>query len=130
MELKGDMWGCFSHFNPLLQDTELFFVNPKQLITLFTELEEQNLSLIQNGQETEEILEEMRQSNRGCKNQGEGGRGGGGGREGWWWRGCRVDVDGCGYHLYNLADHTILGNCYRAAQLMRLLGRWWRWGQC
>ena len=61
---KGDMWGCFSHFNPSLQDTELFFANPKQLITLFTELEEQNLSLIQNGQETEETLEEMRQTRR------------------------------------------------------------------
>ena len=46
------------------EDTELFFVNPKQLIGMFTELEEQNLSLIQNGQETEETLEEMRQTRR------------------------------------------------------------------
>ena len=31
-------------------------------MTIFTELEAQNLSLIQNSQETEETLEEMRQN--------------------------------------------------------------------
>ena len=38
------------------------FSDPSQLISLFTELEEQNLSLIQNSQETEETLEEMKQN--------------------------------------------------------------------
>jgi len=41
---------------------ELFFSDPHQLVTIFTELEEQNLSLIQNSQETEETLEDMRQN--------------------------------------------------------------------
>ena len=43
-------------------DVELFFTDPLQLIDIFTELEEQNLSLIQNSQETEEALEEMRKT--------------------------------------------------------------------
>lgn len=43
-------------------DVELFFNDPMQLIDIFTELEEQNLSLIQNSQETEEALEEMRKT--------------------------------------------------------------------
>lgn len=34
--------------------------NPKQLLDIFAELEEQNLFLIQNSQETEEELEELR----------------------------------------------------------------------
>ena len=42
--------------------TELFFTDPQQLLDIFSELEEQNLSLIQNSQETEETLEEMRQT--------------------------------------------------------------------
>ena len=41
---------------------QLYFSDPLQLLEVFTELEEQNLSLIQNGQETEETLEEMRHS--------------------------------------------------------------------
>lgn len=41
---------------------ELFFTDPAQLISIFTELEEQNLSLIQNSQETEITLEEMKQN--------------------------------------------------------------------
>lgn len=41
-------------------DVELYFGDPLQLLDIFTELEEQNLSLIQNSQETEEALEEMR----------------------------------------------------------------------
>ncbi|XP_063147743.1 cilia- and flagella-associated protein 100 [Candoia aspera] len=39
---------------------ELCFTDPHQLLHLFTELEEQNLSLIQNSQETEETLDELR----------------------------------------------------------------------
>lgn len=34
--------------------------NPRQLLDIFAELEEQNLFLIQNSQETEEELEELR----------------------------------------------------------------------
>ena len=41
---------------------ELFFNDPKQLLNIFAELEEQNLSLIQNSQETEEALDEMKQT--------------------------------------------------------------------
>eukprot|EP00112_Aurelia_sp_Birch-Aquarium-sp1_P007994 Seg1873.5 transcript_id=Seg1873.5/GoldUCD/mRNA.D3Y31 product="Cilia- and flagella-associated protein 100" protein_id=Seg1873.5/GoldUCD/D3Y31 len=44
------------------EDVELFFTDPVQLLDIFTELEEQNLSLIQNSQETEEALDEMRQT--------------------------------------------------------------------
>ncbi|XP_052079810.1 cilia- and flagella-associated protein 100-like isoform X2 [Mytilus californianus] len=41
-------------------ELELFFAGPQQLLDIFAELEEQNLSLIQNSQETEENLEEMK----------------------------------------------------------------------
>ncbi|XP_046353274.1 cilia- and flagella-associated protein 100-like [Haliotis rufescens] len=44
------------------EDLELFFQDPQQLLDIFAELEEQNLSLIQNSQETEEALEEMKQT--------------------------------------------------------------------
>ncbi|XP_052779222.1 cilia- and flagella-associated protein 100-like [Mya arenaria] len=44
------------------EDLELFFTDPQQLLDIFAELEEQNLSLIQNSQETEEALEEMKQT--------------------------------------------------------------------
>ena len=44
------------------EDVELYFHDPKQLMEIFTELEEQNLSLIQNSQETEEALEEVKQN--------------------------------------------------------------------
>lgn len=44
------------------QEPELFFTDPQQLLDIFAELEEQNLSLIQNSQETEEALEEMKQT--------------------------------------------------------------------
>ena len=44
------------------QELELFFTDPSQLLDIFAELEEQNLSLIQNSQETEETLEEMKQT--------------------------------------------------------------------
>ena len=45
-----------------LQDLELFFSHPQELLDIFADLEEQNLSLIQNSQETEEALEEMKQT--------------------------------------------------------------------
>jgi hypothetical protein len=48
--------------NFVLQDLELYFTDPQQLLDIFAELEEQNLSLIQNSQETEEALEEMKQN--------------------------------------------------------------------
>ena len=39
---------------------QIYFTDPQQLLDIFTELEELNLSLIQNSQETEESLEEIR----------------------------------------------------------------------
>ncbi|KAI8918642.1 hypothetical protein DFJ77DRAFT_456369 [Powellomyces hirtus] len=39
----------------------LFFKTPQQLLDIFAELEENNLALIQNCQETEETLEELKQ---------------------------------------------------------------------
>ena len=44
------------------EGAELYFTNPAELVKVFTELEEQNLSLIQNSQETEITLEEMKQN--------------------------------------------------------------------
>lgn len=44
------------------QEPDLYFGDPQQLLDIFAELEEQNLSLIQNSQETEEALEELRQT--------------------------------------------------------------------
>lgn len=44
------------------EDFELFFTDPQQLLDIFLELEEQNLSLIQNSQDTEEALEELKQT--------------------------------------------------------------------
>ncbi|XP_012409590.1 cilia- and flagella-associated protein 100, partial [Trichechus manatus latirostris] len=41
------------------QELELYFTEPQQLLEVFTKLEEQNLSLIQNTQEMEETLEEL-----------------------------------------------------------------------
>ncbi len=43
-------------------ELELYFDDPQQLLDIFLELEEQNLSLIQNSQDTEEALEEMKQT--------------------------------------------------------------------
>ena len=51
------------------QELELFFGEPQQLLDIFSELEEQNLSLIQNSQETEEALEEMKQTIKNTKNK-------------------------------------------------------------
>lgn len=44
------------------QEPVLYFTEPQQLLDIFQELEEQNLSLIQNSQETEEALEEIKQN--------------------------------------------------------------------
>jgi len=44
------------------EDLELYFSDAQQLLDIFLELEEQNLSLIQNSQDTEEALEEMKQT--------------------------------------------------------------------
>ncbi|KAM5130063.1 cilia- and flagella-associated protein 100 [Callospermophilus lateralis] len=41
------------------EEQVLFFTDPQQLLDIFTDLEEQNLSLIQNTQEMEETLEEL-----------------------------------------------------------------------
>ena len=43
--------------HPLQEHPELYFTDPRQLLELLSELEEQNLSLIQNSRETEEALE-------------------------------------------------------------------------
>ncbi|CAF1195639.1 unnamed protein product [Rotaria sordida] len=47
------------NINDLDNDFELYFTDPQQLLAIFTELEEQNLSLIQNSQDHEEQLEEI-----------------------------------------------------------------------
>ncbi|XP_051873428.1 cilia- and flagella-associated protein 100 isoform X1 [Pristis pectinata] len=44
------------------EEPELYFTDPKQLLAIYTELEEQNLSLILNSQETEEAVEEIKQA--------------------------------------------------------------------
>ena len=44
------------------EELDLWFQEPQQLLDIFLELEEQNLSLIQNSQDTEEALEEMKQT--------------------------------------------------------------------
>ncbi|XP_069499498.1 cilia- and flagella-associated protein 100 [Ambystoma mexicanum] len=43
------------------EDPPLYFTDSRQLLDIFTELEQQNLSLIQNSQDTEEALEEIKQ---------------------------------------------------------------------
>ena len=52
-----------------LSDTEppMYFQEPLQLLAIFTALEEQNLFLIQNSQETEQALEELKQTFRVTK---------------------------------------------------------------
>jgi len=42
-------------------EPEMHFRQPRQLLDIFTQLEEQNLFLIQNSQETEQALEELKQ---------------------------------------------------------------------
>lgn len=60
--LRG--WGeepatVHTHMWLWLQELELYFTEPQQLLDVFVKLEEQNLSLIQNTQEMEEALEEL-----------------------------------------------------------------------
>jgi len=45
----------------------MYFTRPSQLLDIFTQLEEQNLFLIQNSQETEQALEELKQNFRDTK---------------------------------------------------------------
>ena len=45
-------------------DFPMYFTDPQQLLGIFTQLEEQNLFLIQNSQETEQALEELKQEFR------------------------------------------------------------------
>uniref|UniRef100_A0A8B9MT27 Cilia and flagella associated protein 100 n=1 Tax=Accipiter nisus TaxID=211598 RepID=A0A8B9MT27_9AVES len=42
-----------------LQEPELYFTDPQQLLSIFTEMEEENLSFIQNSQEIEESLDKV-----------------------------------------------------------------------
>merc|ERR1712196_157978 len=49
----------------------LYFQHPKQLLDIFTQLEEQNLFLIQNSQETEQQLEEIEQKFQEAKHSQE-----------------------------------------------------------
>ncbi|XP_061474399.1 cilia- and flagella-associated protein 100 [Rhineura floridana] len=51
------------------EEPELYFTDPHQLLNVFTELEEQNLSLIQNSQETEENLDELRHTLTATRNK-------------------------------------------------------------
>ncbi|KAM6247377.1 cilia- and flagella-associated protein 100 [Spheniscus humboldti] len=41
------------------EEPELYFTDPQQLLSIFTEMEEENLSLIQNSQEIEESLDKV-----------------------------------------------------------------------
>lgn len=45
-----------------LQDPELDFTDTQQVLSAFTEMEEENLSLFQKSQETEERLDEVLQT--------------------------------------------------------------------
>ncbi|KAJ0407690.1 hypothetical protein ATCC90586_001872 [Pythium insidiosum] len=49
------------------EETPMYFQHPQQLLDIFTALEESNLFLIQNSQETEQTLEELKQSYRETK---------------------------------------------------------------
>ena len=44
------------------EELPMYFTHPNQLLDIFTALEEQNLFLIQNSQETEQALEELKQT--------------------------------------------------------------------
>jgi hypothetical protein len=44
------------------EEVPMYFTEPQQLMDIFSALEEQNLFLIQNSQETEHTLEELRHS--------------------------------------------------------------------
>ena len=61
----------FKDSRDYLSDTEppMYFQEPHQLLAIFTALEEQNLFLIQNSQETEQALEELKQTFRITKSE-------------------------------------------------------------
>ena len=50
-------------------DMELYFTDPHQLLDIFLELEEQNLSLIQNSQDAEEVLEQLKKTIDATRNK-------------------------------------------------------------
>ena len=47
----------------------MYFTEPQQLLDIFADLELQNLFLIQNSQETEQALEELKQNYEETKKQ-------------------------------------------------------------
>ena len=49
------------------EETPMYFEKPTQLLDMFAQLEEQNLFLIQNGQETEEALEELKNKHKATR---------------------------------------------------------------
>ncbi|XP_042536019.1 cilia- and flagella-associated protein 100 [Dipodomys spectabilis] len=51
------------------EDLELYFTDPQQLLDIFAQLEEQNLSLIQNTQEMEETLEDLTRTLKSTQNR-------------------------------------------------------------
>ena len=53
--------------DPEEEDIDMYFKHPQQLLEIFSQLEEQNLFLIQNCQETEEALEELKNRYRETK---------------------------------------------------------------
>jgi len=55
------VWKWWRFYFCAQEQPEIYFDDPQQLLDMFAELEEQNLSLIQNSQETEEALENMKQ---------------------------------------------------------------------
>ncbi|KAM9482750.1 cilia- and flagella-associated protein 100 isoform 2-T2 [Clarias gariepinus] len=59
---SGEISASESDTSEYEEEPELYFTEPQQLLDLLSELEEQNLSLIQNSQETEESLDEFRQT--------------------------------------------------------------------
>lgn len=50
-------------------DLAMYFTEPQQLLDIFADLELQNLFLIQNSQETEQALEELKQNYQETKKQ-------------------------------------------------------------
>nr|XP_023846335.1 cilia- and flagella-associated protein 100-like [Salvelinus alpinus] len=54
---------------PEYEEPELFFTDPQQLLDLLTDLEKQNLTLIQNSRETEETMEEFKHTMDNTRNK-------------------------------------------------------------
>ncbi|KAJ1454045.1 hypothetical protein M885DRAFT_582800 [Pelagophyceae sp. CCMP2097] len=54
------------------EELPMYFRQPTQLLDIFTQLEEQNLFLIQNSQETEQALEELKQHFESTKREMDG----------------------------------------------------------